>query len=57
MLEIRSGFNSGPIQDPDPAFNFNAYPRIRIQRAKPMRIHADLDTGQTFTSQKIELMY
>jgi hypothetical protein len=42
------------IADPDPAFYLNAVPfQIRIQGAKPMRIHADPDPGQTLPSQKV----
>ncbi len=30
--------------------------RIRIQGAKPMRIHVDPDPDQTFKSQKVEFL-
>ncbi len=31
--------------------------RIRIQGAKPMRIHGDLDAVQTLKSQKVEFLH
>jgi hypothetical protein len=31
--------------------------RIQIQEAKPMRIQADPDRGQTFKSQKVEFVH
>jgi hypothetical protein len=31
--------------------------RIWIQEAKPMRIQADLDPGQTLKSQKVEFLH
>jgi|LakMenE18May11ns_1017448.scaffolds.fasta_scaffold7838557_1 hypothetical protein len=46
MLRIRNGFNADP--DPDPAFI-----SMLIQRAKPMRIHAGPDPGQSLSLQKI----
>jgi hypothetical protein len=50
VLWIRIGFNS----DPDPDFFLNADPD---QGAKPTRIHADPDPGQTFKSQKVEFLH
>ncbi len=44
MLLIRIG--------PDPAFDLGADPE-----AKPMRIQADQDPGQTFESQKVEFLH
>jgi hypothetical protein len=48
---IRKGFK----KDPDPPFNSFS---IRIQRAKPVRIHADPDPSKTFNlkSQKDEFL-
>ena len=42
--------------DLDPAFLLLQI-WIRIQGAKPMRIHADPDTGHTLKSQKVELLH
>ncbi len=53
---IRIGFHAAP----DPAFYQKAI-RIRIQVAKPMRIHADLDpdpdSSQALKSQKIKFLH
>jgi hypothetical protein len=58
MLWILIGFVADP--DPNPAFISVRF-RNRIQGAKPIRIHADLDPdpdhGQTLPSQKVEFFY
>jgi hypothetical protein len=44
--------------DPDPAFYLNEYPHLDPDPvAKPIRIHADPDPGQTFKSQKVEFLH
>jgi hypothetical protein len=53
VLWIRIGFNADPVT--------SMQIRIRIQGAKPMRIHADpdldLDPGRTLLSQKVEFLH
>ncbi len=57
MATLKPGFGIriGSDADPDAAFNF----RVRIQRAKPMRIHAatDPDPGLTLRSLKVEFLH
>jgi hypothetical protein len=54
VLWIRTGFNA----DPDPAFYLNEEPDTDpFQEDKPMRIQADLNPGQTFKSQKFEILH
>jgi hypothetical protein len=54
VLWIRIGFRA----DPDPAFYLNAdTDPIPIHGAKPMRIHADPDSGRTLPSLPVELLH
>jgi hypothetical protein len=45
-----------PETDPGPAFYLNADPDTRIQGAKSMRIHADLDSWSDFKVRTTNLM-
>ncbi len=52
MLWTRTGFSAD--SNPGPSF---ISMRIRIQAAKPMRIHPDPDPGQTLKSQKVKFLH
>jgi hypothetical protein len=45
VVWIRIGIDADPVPDPAALLNMDSDPDW-IQRAKPMRIHADLDPGE-----------
>jgi hypothetical protein len=53
VLLIRIGFNA----DPDTAFCISTRARIQIHETKPLRLHADPDSGQALKSQKVEFLH